>query len=115
MNYEIIPTRTFKREFKQLSKKYLSLKDDLDAFEKELKENPEMGDNLGNNTRKIRMAITSKNRGKSGGARIITYHLLIDIENSEIYLLSIYDKNEQESLSGNEIRQLKKKNGLLEN
>jgi mRNA-degrading endonuclease RelE of RelBE toxin-antitoxin system len=115
MNYRIVATNTFQREFKALSKKYRSLKDDLESFKKELQENPEMGDNLGNNTRKIRIAITSKNKGKRGGARIITYHLLVDIVTTKIYLLSIYDKNEQESLSGNEIRQLKRENGLQEN
>jgi hypothetical protein len=94
-------------------KKYRSLKDDLALFEKELKENPEMGDYLGNNIRKIRMAIKSKNKGKRGGARIITCHVLIDMMNTEIYLLTIYDKSEQESLSDNDIHQLKLENGLL--
>jgi hypothetical protein len=94
-------------------KKYRSLKDDLALFEKELKENPEMGDYLGNNIRKIRMAINSKNKGKRGGARIITYHFLVDTANTKIYLLTIYDKSEQESLSDNDIHQLKRENGLL--
>ena len=57
MNYEIIPTKTFKRDFKPLLKKYRSLLDDLEQFKNELLENPEMGDDLGNNTRKIRMAV----------------------------------------------------------
>jgi mRNA-degrading endonuclease RelE of RelBE toxin-antitoxin system len=92
MNYEIISTQTFKRELKRLCKKYRSLKDDVNAFARELAANPEMGDDLGDNTRKIRMAVSSKNKGKRGGARVITYHLLLDIKTTKIYLLSIYDK-----------------------
>jgi mRNA-degrading endonuclease RelE of RelBE toxin-antitoxin system len=114
MNYEIIPTDTFQREMKRLCKKYRSLKDDVAAFKRELAANPEMGDDLGDNTRKIRMAVSSKNKGKRGGARVITYHLLIDIEDTEIYLLAIYDKSKQENISGDEIRQLKKLNGLTD-
>jgi hypothetical protein len=59
------------------------------------------------------MTITSKNKGKSGGARIITYHFLIDLVNTEIYLLSIYDKNEQEDISEKEIKNLKERIGLV--
>jgi len=114
MNYKIVATPTFQREMKRLCKKYRSLKDDVAAFKKELAENPEMGDDLGDNTRKIRMAVSSKNKGKRGGARVITYHLLVDIEDTEIYLLAIYDKSEQENISGNEIRQLKRLNGLTD-
>jgi len=113
MNYEIVTTEDFDRNIKPLFKKYRSLPDDLENFKKELLKNPEMGDDLGDNTRKVRMAITSKNKGKRGGARIITCTVLVDVENSEIYLLSIYDKGEQDSISSNEIEILKRRNGLL--
>jgi hypothetical protein len=63
--------------------------------------NPTIGDNVGNNCYKVRMAISSKNKGKSGGARIITnFH----IEGETIYLLSIYDKSEQSSISNNDLQ-----------
>ena len=75
--------------------------------------NPTMGVDLGNNSRKIRIAISSKNKGKSGGARIITYQLIISIEKSKIYLLSIYDKGKQDSISKKEIEDLKKQNNLI--
>jgi mRNA-degrading endonuclease RelE of RelBE toxin-antitoxin system len=113
MNYLIATTDDFDKEVKRLSKKYRSLKTDLAFFEKELLKNPTMGDDLGNNTRKIRMAIASKNKGKSGGARIITCHILVDIINTDIYLLTIYDKSEQESISEKKIQQLKEKAGLI--
>jgi hypothetical protein len=113
MKYEILTTDTFRRAFKALSKKYRSLPDDLAAFKKMLLQNPEMGDDLGNNIRKIRIAIASKNKGKSGGARIITYTALVDVINADIYLLTIYDKNEQDTISRQEIEHLKRKNELL--
>jgi mRNA-degrading endonuclease RelE of RelBE toxin-antitoxin system len=72
MNYDIQYSDTFKRSAKILAKKYPSLKQDLINFLTELAGTPTMGDPLGNNMYKVRMAITSKGRGKSGGARIIT-------------------------------------------
>ena len=113
MNYEIIPTKTFKRDFKSLFKKYRSLLDDLEEFKNELLKNPNMGDDLGNNTRKIRMAIASKNKGKSSGARVITFDVVIDFNNTDIYLLTIYDKSEQDTISRREIELLKQENGLV--
>jgi len=65
------------------------------------------------NTRKVRMAITSKNKGKSGGARIITCNILVDIVNTDIYLLTIYDKSEQTTISTDKIKHLKKMNDLI--
>ena len=44
--------------------------------------------------RKIRMSITSKGRGKSGGARIITYTVLATEENGHIYLMNVFDKSD---------------------
>ena len=73
---------------------------------------PARGDDLGNNTRKIRMAIASKNKGKRGGARVITCNVLIDVVNTRIYLLAIYDKGEQDTISEHAIEYLKAKNGL---
>jgi hypothetical protein len=113
MNYKIVATKTFRREAKIISKKYHSLKSDLLSFKEELLENPYIGADLGYNSRKIRIAITSKNKGKSGGARIITYNLIVNIEETKIYLLSIYDKSEKDSISKQEIEELKKENDLL--
>jgi mRNA-degrading endonuclease RelE of RelBE toxin-antitoxin system len=113
MKYEIIPTDSFKRDFKQLIKKYRSLVDDFELLKKELLKNPEMGSDLGDNIRKVRMAIASKNKGKRGGARVITCNVIVNMENTDIYLLSIYDKGEKDSISGKEIEKLKRENGLL--
>jgi len=56
---------------------------------------PDLGESLGGNLYKLRMSIKSKGKGKSGGARIITY--LIN-EKQELYLLSIYDKSEIDAI-----------------
>lgn len=63
-------------------------------MEKDIINNPFLGDNLGSGIRKVRMAIASKGKGKSGGARILTLNLLLDTESMEITLLTIYDKGE---------------------
>lgn len=112
MNYTIKVYRTFKKPFKQLSKRYRSLENDLLRLGKELKQNPQMGVDLGGGFRKIRMSITDKGKGKSGGARVITMNLLIAQEETEIGLYYIYDKSEKESISDKELLQLKKANGL---
>ncbi len=73
MNYKILTISIFDKQAKRLAKKYPSLKSDLLELATSLSENPEQGDALGNNFFKVRMAIKSKNKGKSGGTRIITY------------------------------------------
>ncbi|GHT69789.1 hypothetical protein FACS189452_10530 [Bacteroidia bacterium] len=88
------------------------MKDDLVSFEQELLKNPYIGDDLGGNVRKIRIAITSKNKGKRGGARIITYNLIVNVEDAEVYLLSIYDKSQKTNISAQEIEQIKQNHGL---
>jgi hypothetical protein len=69
----------------------------------ELKNNPKLGIPLGDNAYKIRLAISSKNKGKSGGARVITYFFIEDVE---LYLLSIFDKSEQSSITNKTLKQL---------
>lgn len=112
MNYSIVLDRPFEKEAKRLGKRYPSLKDDLRALQKEILSNPQLGVDLGGGLRKIRMKITSKGKGKSGGARVITFTLIISIDETEINLLYIYDKTERPSISMNEIEELLRKNGL---
>lgn len=82
------------------------MKQDYARLLAELLANPQAGTDLGNGLRKVRMAIGSKNRGKSHGARVITYTYSIDQENGIITLLTIYDKEERESISSNELMAL---------
>lgn len=75
MNITIVPSKTFIRKAKQLAKKYHTLISDLKRLEDELIKNPDIGADLGNGLRKVRMSITAKGKGKSGGARVITKEL----------------------------------------
>lgn len=112
MNYSIVLDRTFEREVKRLSKRYASLKEDLKELRNELEQNPLSGTDLGGGLRKIRMRITSKGKGKSGGARVITFTIVIAVDETEINLLYIYDKAERSNISSKELEELLRKNGL---
>jgi len=103
MKYKVLTIPPFDRQMKRLSKKFPSLKAEYSALIKELEENPEKGIPMCNNCFKIRLAIASKGRGKSGGARIITHFY---IENETIFLLAIYDKSEQADISDRELKEL---------
>ena len=110
MNYSVYPTPDFKKFVKKLSKKYPLLKSDLQELTSLLKEKPDSGINLGHGIHKIRMAITSKGKGKSGGARVITY---LVTEDNEVYLVYIYDKSQLDNISKEQIIELLKKAGLI--
>ena len=111
-SYKIVPQPTFIKEAKRLAKKYMSFKDDLQQLNDMLSANPNAGDDLGGGLRKVRMAISDKNKGKSHGARVITYTFLVDESNGIINLIFIYDKQERESISKKEIKTLLKSVGL---
>lgn len=98
MNVSITTLDEFERQARRLSKKYKSLKDDLTNLQKELLENPFQGDDMGGGVRKIRMAISSKGKGKRGGARILTLNVLVS-DDANVTLLTIYDKNEIDNVS----------------
>lgn len=106
MNYKIIPEQSFLRAVKHLLKKYKSLKKDLAKLGDELHANPYAGADLGGGVRKVRMAITSKNKGKSHGARVITFAYAINEEEGTLVLLYIYDKEERDTISKEEIAKL---------
>jgi mRNA-degrading endonuclease RelE of RelBE toxin-antitoxin system len=103
MSYNIELSPTFQKEAKRLAKKYNSLKSDLIILFEDLKQNPNQGTALGNDVYKIRFSISSKGKGKSGGARIISY---VKIVEETVYLLSIYNKGNTDSLSDKEIQDL---------
>lgn len=105
MSYKIELTDNFKKEAKKLIKKYASLRDEIKELGYELAENPTTGTPLGNDVYKIRLAIASKNKGKAGGARVISFVKIID---QTVFLLSIYNKGEKDDISDNEIQNLLK-------
>jgi mRNA-degrading endonuclease RelE of RelBE toxin-antitoxin system len=116
MSYKVKTIDVFEKQAKKLIKKHSSLKTELFQLIQKLKENPEQGTAIGNNCFKLRIAIASKGKGKSGGARIITNIIITD---ATVYLLSIYDKSEKENLSDKNTkfapRILKKRKGMSKN
>ena len=110
MSFEVSVSPNFSRELKRLAKKYPSIKSDLSELIKSLVIDPFQGDNLGKDCYKVRMKITSKGKGKSGGSRVIT---CVKIVNRDIRLLSIYDKSDQISISDSFLIQLLTENGLI--
>jgi hypothetical protein len=110
MSFNIYTTDFFDRELKRLSKKYPSVKDDYKALVDSLKEEPKKGQPLGKDCYKIRLAIASKGKGKSGGSRVIT---CVKIVAGSVFLLSIYDKGDKESISDKELDDMLRLAGLL--
>lgn len=114
MSYRIIAVPSFSRDAKRLSKKYASLKGELQNLQSDLLQNPRSGTLIRENTYKIRLAVKSKGKGKSGGLRIITHVFEIEIELNEnekeqrtiIVLVAIYDKSEMNNLPDKELREL---------
>ncbi|MDB5156251.1 MAG: hypothetical protein JWR50_958 [Mucilaginibacter sp.] len=100
MSFSISYTPFFEKEFKKLYKKQRSLKDDLSKVINQLAENPQAGESISNNCYKIRMSISSKGKGKSGGARIITH---VKFVNEEVFLISIYDKSDISTIAEEQI------------
>ncbi len=107
--FHIKLTDPFKRDLKQLAKKYVSIINDVENLFTELAENPTLGTPLGKDCFKIRLAISSKSKGKSGGSRVITY---VHISNEEVLLLSIYDKSEKADITAKELNAILKSLGL---
>ena len=103
MKYSVLTIPPFDKQLKRLAKKFPSLKAEFINLIEDLEENPKKGTSLGNNCFKIRLAITSKGRGKSGGARVITHFY---IKNKTVFLLTIYDKSEQIDITDKELKEL---------
>ena len=99
MNNQIVPLHSFVVAFKRFNKKFPNLKNDFLALEKELLINPKQGEDLGSGLFKIRLANRDKNKGKSAGYRIITYLIEEQETSNTIYLLKIYDKSEDSTIS----------------
>jgi hypothetical protein len=96
-------TTIFEKYFKRYSKKYRSLKTEIKEIESILLENPMHGIDLGNGLYKIRIGSKSKNKGKSGGFRMITYLPIKTEDSFIIYLVIIYDKDEISDISKNKL------------
>jgi hypothetical protein len=92
----------FAKEYKKLAKKYKSLPDDLKKLIDQIKNDSSLGIALGNNLFKIRLAVKSKQKGKSGGLRVVSHlqsEIIIQVEKSTVTFIVIYDKSEYANIS----------------
>ncbi len=96
----------FRTAYKRLKKRHKSLQTDFERLLSSLLQNPMQGVELDGGVRKIRLAITSKGHGKSGGARVI---IRVRIVADELQLLYIYDKADYENVSDAFLRDLMKR------
>ena len=103
MNFNVKTLAEFEHSFKKLLKKYPSLKNDVHKLILQLETTPAIGVSLGHDFYKIRISISSKRKGKSGGGRIIT---CVKIIQNTVYLAAIYDKSAKSTLSDAELRLL---------
>lgn len=103
MSFNVVTTEPFERKLKKLAKKHKSIIKDIIPVIDSLMVNPTLGMPLGKDCYKIRVAITSKNKGKSGGARIITF---VRVINETVFLMDIYDKSDQANISDKELQLL---------
>ncbi|MDR3694759.1 type II toxin-antitoxin system RelE/ParE family toxin [Mucilaginibacter sp.] len=110
MNIKVIPTDGFTKELKRLSKKHPGLLSDIAELSKELKVNPIKGADLGQNVYKIRMAVSGTNKGKSGGARVITFVVLV---RETVFLAEIYLKNENDTVDADRVIHRLQNEGLI--
>jgi mRNA-degrading endonuclease RelE of RelBE toxin-antitoxin system len=107
-------SKSFTSQAKPLLKKFKSLSSDLLNLQKELLINPRLGISLGADVYKIRLKISSKGKGKSGGARVISFlqseiifvEEFVSEEEIIINLISIYDKSEISTFSEKELKEL---------
>ncbi len=113
MKSKIIPTENFQRKAKPLLKKHASLMSELEGLAEQLLQNPYLGTAVRENIYKIRLAVKSKGKGKSGGMRVLTYVFEVEMVVEEVaeqdvtvFLLTIYDKSDQENISDKELRNL---------
>lgn len=102
----IIPSDEFRRQAKRLLKKYKTLTDELAELQRQLMANPFIGTDLGGGKRKIRLKVSSKNKGKSGGFRVITFNVVQTDEGVQVYLITLYDKSEYSSVSDRYVDQI---------
>ena len=99
MPNKVTLTPHFESRYKRFAKKFASLESEVDILIDNLIETPILGESLGAGLYKIRLAVKSKGKGKSGGFRVVSYLVTETEDSSEIYLLTMYDKSEESSIN----------------
>lgn len=112
MTNKVIISKNFQREAKDLLKKFHTLKDSIDGLIEELIDNPYCGEPYGRKIYKIRLRNKSKGGGKSGGFRVLYYHIIKTEEGITTLLMSIFDKSNRDTITKDEA--LKKLEKILD-
>ena len=113
MSYKFRTIPSFDHDLKRLAKRYPSLKEDMFQLMGQLQENPRLGTSLGHGVHKIRLSLTSKGKGKKGGARVLTHaDVMLEMREGTICLLALYDKSDQETISEKRIKSLLEEAGI---
>jgi mRNA-degrading endonuclease RelE of RelBE toxin-antitoxin system len=98
-------TPEFKRNLRQLAKKYRHIKEDLQPLIDALARSEKPGDQVPrvqHEIFKVRVKNTDAKKGKSGGYRVLYWLPAV----GEVVLITIYSKTEQEDVSPGEIRRI---------
>jgi len=111
MKIAVYFTPNFNKRYRKYQKKYHSLESDMKLFLENLNNTSSI--DLGGGIYKYRLMVKSKNKGKSGGFRILTLEILVSGNDKDVTLIAIYDKNEQASISKSKIMEILKEEGLL--
>jgi mRNA-degrading endonuclease RelE of RelBE toxin-antitoxin system len=98
--FEIVEHTLYEKAFKKLSKKFKTIDKDIDTFLLSVNNKDDLGVELKSNIFKVRIANSSKNKGKSAGYRLLTYVALVK---NELHLLYIYDKSSIGNLTESEV------------
>jgi mRNA-degrading endonuclease RelE of RelBE toxin-antitoxin system len=109
MNSRIVASEEFMRRARKLAKKHKSLSKDLVGLNELLLREPRHGTLIQPDVYKVRLAIKSKGKGKSGGAKVITYvetEVKQTVGLTSVHLLTIYDKSEVSAASEAYLRQI---------
>src|SRR5579864_5760462 len=110
MSYSVKTIPHFDKEVKRIAKKHQGIKADIEKLIADLEINPTMGTDLGQNVYKIRLAISGTSKGKSGGARVITYVVVV---REIVFLSEIYLKNEHDTVDADLIVLRLKSDGII--
>lgn len=98
-------TPEFQRNLRQLAKKYRHIKSDLEPIIDQLRNGTKPGDQVPQvryEVFKVRAKNSDARKGKSGGYRLIYY---VKSE-SEVVLVTVYSKTQQEDIAAEDIRQI---------
>jgi len=106
MQNKIHYSETFIKKARFYKKKYASLIGDLKILEESLLDNPKQGNNLGGGLYKVRLAVQSKGKGKSGGFRVVTYLINEEDDSISITMITLYDKSEESTIDKKHLQKI---------